>query len=387
MELLNFLNEHPNWEEILAASPYNLTIKRDGERVLLEYNQFLSDMSDTLCQQARGSIFRKNNEGKWIAISVGMYKFFNYGQPEAAVIDWNDPIYVSEKVDGSNIRLAYDHISGEWLCSTTGTIDAEKAALPGGTNFKSTFIRVLGGPVLYERLCAGLRKQYTYYFELVSHSNKIVVNYDKEAIYYLGCRDMITFEERGYSRTNNGLLIASFGIEVPKSFKLSSMDECIAAAQALGENVEGFVVCDARTYQRLKVKSPWYIAMHHMRGNGILTCRRVVEMWKADILDDYVGNFPEYTPYIHKVLDAIKDINTLLEGAWGFAMHFGGTRKDIAFRVNEIFTPMGASYIFARLDGKVQNGIEWLKKWPVRKLGDYVASQLDVTEYGVEDEN
>lgn len=387
MELLDFINSHESWEEQLTGAPYYILVKYQGPYVLLEYQQFVSDMTNILCQQARGSIFRKNDEGKWIAISIGMFKFFNYGQPEAAVIDWNDPVYVTEKVDGSNIRLAYDHIEGKWLCSTTGTIDAQKALLPNGRNFKSEFISVLGGPALYSKLCTALSKQYTYYFELVSRANKIVVNYDEEAIYYLGCRDMITFEERGYSRTNQALLISSFGIRTPKSYKLSSLNECVAAAEALGENAEGFVVCDAKTYQRVKVKSPWYVAMHHMRGNGILTSRRVCQMWREDLLDDYVGNFPEYNEFVEKVMDKIKEVASTLDFAWEEgASHFCGERKELAATINKIFTPLCATYVFARLDGKVQNGAEWLKKWPYRKLGDYIASQLDITEYGVEDE-
>lgn len=387
MELLDFLNEHENWEEILTNAPYYIIVKHDGPYVLLEYQQFASDMANILCQQARGSIFRQNYEGKWIAVSVGMYKFFNYGQLEAAEIDWSSAI-VSTKVDGSNIRLAYDHIAGQWLVNTTGTINAKKVELGGNHTSYSEFVRLIGGENKFAALCASLSKQYTYYFELVSYYNKIVVRYGEEAIYYIGCRDMITFNERPMA--DMPAVMKEYGIRAIPTYFLSSIDECIAAAEALGENNEGFVVTDAH-FNRLKVKTPWYVAMHHMRGGGVLTVRRVIELWTTDLLDDFVGNFPEYQEFVQTVMDKVVDVIEKYDEAYNMAMKMcdGLSRKEAAQKVNEIFTSRGTAYIFARMNGKVQNAAMYVfnnAKRSYRKFGDYIAAQLDITEYGVEEE-
>jgi len=387
MELLNFLNEHENWEEILTNAPYYLIVKHDGPYVLLEYQQFASDMANILCQQARGSIFRQNYEGKWIAISVGMFKFFNYGQIEAAEIDWASAV-VSTKVDGSNIRLAYDHIAGQWLLSTTGTIRANNVQLGSNRTFYSEFVRLIGGENKFAALCASLSKQYTYYFEMVSYFNKIVVRYGEEAIYYIGCRDMITFNERPMA--DMPAVMKEYGIRAIPTYFLSSIDECIAAAEALGENNEGFVVTDTH-FNRLKVKTPWYIAMHHMRGGGVLTVRRVIELWTTDLLDDFVGNFPEYQEFVQTVMDKVVDVIEKYDVAYNMAMKMcdGLSRKEAAQKINEIFTSRGAAYIFARMNGKVQNAAMYVfnnAKRSYRKFGDYIAAQLDTTEYGVEEE-
>jgi len=387
MKLLDFLNEHENWEEILTNAPYYLTVKRDEPYVLLDYQQFTSDMSNILCQQARGAIFRQNYEGKWIAISVGMYKFFNYGESEAAEIDWSSAV-VSTKVDGSNIRLAYDLIANQWLVSTTGTIRAEKAQICFGRTFYSEFVRLLGGESQFAAFCNSLSKQYTYYFELVSRYNKIVVHYDEEAIYYIGRRDMITFNERPMADMPQ--VMGEYGIRAIPIYLLSSMNECISAAEALGENAEGFVVTDAN-FNRLKVKTPWYVAMHHIRGNGILTVRRVIELWTTDLLDDFVGNFPEYKDFVHTVMDCVVKVIKGYDDSYDMAMKMcrGLTRKEMARKINEIFTSRAAAYIFARMDGKAQNAVLYVfnnARRSYRKFADYIAAQLDTTEYGVEED-
>lgn len=48
MKLLDFLNENSNWKEILTNPPYNITVKEDGEYILLKYSQIDSDLSNEL---------------------------------------------------------------------------------------------------------------------------------------------------------------------------------------------------------------------------------------------------------------------------------------------------------------------------------------------------
>ena len=118
MELLNFLNTHSDWEQLLAAAPYSLDIKRDGDYVLFSYNQFLSDMSLELVKEARGVIFRKEND-RWICVCYPFRKFFNWQESNADAIDWSKGVDVLEKIDGSLMKLWYDR--GEWHLSTNGT--------------------------------------------------------------------------------------------------------------------------------------------------------------------------------------------------------------------------------------------------------------------------
>ena len=45
MEVLKLMNTTPLWRDVLSADPYNITIKEDGEFVLLKYSQIDSDFN------------------------------------------------------------------------------------------------------------------------------------------------------------------------------------------------------------------------------------------------------------------------------------------------------------------------------------------------------
>ena len=85
-ELGLFCSAHENWEELLTQEPYNLKISEDGPYMMFKYNQLTSDFTNPMVQEARGIIFRK---GQWEnPVCWAFNKFFNYGEPTAADIDW-----------------------------------------------------------------------------------------------------------------------------------------------------------------------------------------------------------------------------------------------------------------------------------------------------------
>ena len=158
MLLVDFMaNCPPNWEEILSKPPYNLKITHDGPYVILKYQQFITDMSYTICKEARGAIFREYN-GYYIPISIAMTKFFNAAEHYADTekLDWSTAV-ITEKVDGSLMRLAYDEIAEAWLLSSNGSIYARDVTV-GDTNFEEIFISILVGQEQYQRLLSSLNK-------------------------------------------------------------------------------------------------------------------------------------------------------------------------------------------------------------------------------------
>jgi hypothetical protein len=46
-----------------------------------------------------------DEDNEWMPIAVPYYKFFNFGEPCAASIDWNSKVTVQEKLDGSLATL------------------------------------------------------------------------------------------------------------------------------------------------------------------------------------------------------------------------------------------------------------------------------------------
>lgn len=64
-----------------------------------------------------------------------------------------------------------------------------------------------------------LNKNFTYMFELVSPYTKIVIPYSETKLYHLATRDNTTFEE----------LETDIGVEKPKSYDISTIDDCVLA--------------------------------------------------------------------------------------------------------------------------------------------------------------
>ena len=79
MYLLDFMNCHKDWEQILSEPPYSLEIKHYNEYVLLKYNQFLSDFTIPEVLEARGPIFRLQ-DNRWICVCRAMDKFANFSE-------------------------------------------------------------------------------------------------------------------------------------------------------------------------------------------------------------------------------------------------------------------------------------------------------------------
>ena len=121
MKVLDLMNNNLDWEEILSNPPYSITIKRDGGYILLKYNQFLSDFSNPIVRECRGSIFYLRDDGLYECVCRAFDKFGNYGEEYTDEIDWSTA-QVQEKVDGSLIKVFYHNNS--WHVATNGTINA-----------------------------------------------------------------------------------------------------------------------------------------------------------------------------------------------------------------------------------------------------------------------
>lgn len=268
-----FCATHDNWAELLIQEPYCLQIKEDGDYIMFSYNQIRSDFNIGLVREARGIIFRK---GAWeVPVCWAFNKFGNYGESYAPEIDW-ETAFVSEKVDGSLMKVWWDN---EWHISTNGTIDAFKAPIHDVKmlNFGEYFMTAL--KKYYEKpseFFAGLETHRTYLFELVGPYNRVVVPHDEPDLYFLGARTNSSGEE--YYCTDlvaGSLCLGSF--KRPRQYALTSLADCLNAAETKSWDDEGFVVADAHG-NRVKIKSPAYVLAHFMRNNNVITRRHIIRV-------------------------------------------------------------------------------------------------------------
>ena len=295
-ELGKFCSKHENWEELLTAEPYYIKIKEDGPYVIFNYDQIRSDFTIPIVREARGIIFRK---GKWdYPVCWPFTKFFNFGEPTAAEIDWGTA-FVSEKVDGSLIKVWWD---GDWKISTNGTIDAFKAELSDvkynsfGTYFCDTIYEYYNR---FDDFTCRLDTDYTYMFELVGPYNRVVVPYEEPAIYFIGARDKTTGEE--FHCTN--VVAEALGMsrfKLPMQFKLDSLESCIEAVEAFGWDEEGFVVADAWG-NRVKIKSPAYVMAHYARNNNVINRKHLIKVILSNEVEEFLCYAEDYKEELEKI--------------------------------------------------------------------------------------
>lgn len=337
MKLLDFINTHDNWDDLLIAAPYKLTIKYKGAYVLFMYNQLESDMTLPEVLEARGSIFTWNEAAqKYECVCRPFDKFFNYGEVGASEIDWKSA-YIMEKVDGSLIKLWYH--KGGWHISTNGSIDAFDAKIADGKIypfdfgllFIGAFTRNGGGGKIPEFL-ERLDKRFTYMFELVSPETQLIVKYDEPAIYYLGKRCTETGVESGNRLETN--IMRQYGIKTPKVYPLRTLEDCVAAVENFSKQEEGFVVND-KYYNRVKIKSPAYLEAHRIHNNGLLTPRRIVNAIKFEVIDDiHAYAIDSDKRKIEEVVDTL--LNVCYRWEWDFAkISHVKSRGELAKRIKD----------------------------------------------------
>ena len=285
--LCRFLAEHPdNWDSLLTKE-YGIKVKREGNYAIFNYG-FGCNYADPVVQEARGIVLDTE------ALEVVCWpfrKFGNHNESYADPIAWSSA-RVQEKVDGSIIKLWHDKGKSGWQFSTNATLRAENA--PVGEFSRISFDALIRkadnfGSIPFE----ALDKDTTYIFELVSPDTQIVVPYETTTLYHIGTRHNLTGQESDID----------IGIRKPKMYPIHSLGECVETAIQLNQSnpdeimAEGFVVVDAH-WNRVKVKSPDYIAKHHLMQMKSIPKRECIQMLLSESpeIDMVCGANPELVP-------------------------------------------------------------------------------------------
>lgn len=352
MEVLDFMNTHDNWEDLLAQPPYCIKVRRDNGYILLKYSQFESDMTIPLVRECRGSIFYKNDNDKYECACYPFSKFGNVGENYVPDIDWESAV-VEEKIDGSLTKLFYHN--NRWNIATNGLPNAFLAEISDkDLSFGDLFHEALGGREQFKAFCSHLDPNETYMFELVSLASKLVVYYPETKLYYLGQRDMTTMQE---SKNYTGFM-KDYGVLCPKVYNIGTLEGCLEYVKSMTRNEEGFVVRD-KNFNRMKIKSPEYLIAFHMDNNGVITTKRIVKMLKNETIDDFLAYCPEYKNDVQSILDKLHNIARILDEYWDMASKHVETmtRKEFAMMVGKC---RASAYLFEKYDRPQTKAIDWI---------------------------
>ena len=363
LKVIEFMKSHKNWEELLTQAPYFLKIYRDevfGRKlVMIKYNAlFAVDFSIELVRECRGIII---DEDTLEPVVIPFFKFGNYGESYCPDIDWKSAV-ISEKRDGSLMKVV--KLGDNYLISSNGCIDAFKAELQGGLlcpykSFGELFMEAMG-----DRLSL-LKEGKTYMFELTSPYNRIVVPYDDVNIALIGIRDNKTLKEE---------LIFNSELKdhflTPKVYGFKTLDECIAAAKELPYSEEGYVVVD-KFFNRVKVKSLAYVNIHHLRGEGVMTVKRVLSLIRENEVEEVLTYFPEYKDLFDEYERKIDDLYKAYDFMWlSFSQLEFNSRKEIALFLQGAKDVYDMGFIFKMLDGKIKDSRDFFADMPLDKFID-----------------
>lgn len=343
--ICNFINENPNnWRELI--SEMGIMVK-DDPSPLNPYSIFNygigADFTNPIVQEARGIII---DTEKLEVVCWPFRKFGKYNESYADEIDWNTA-RVQEKIDGSIIKLWYDHRGGGWNFSTNGMIDARNAYCD--EDHKITFLDLIRSTDTYGILHHfmimkdgyGLNRHLTYIFELVTPNNQVVIKHTCNTMYHIGTRNNITGEELIFDIPN---------VKKPMEFPINNLEGCIDAVEFHNINhdtgkismcdFEGFVVVDAN-WNRIKVKSPIYSILHNILNNGDVSKMKLVEIIDKDMIDigsiasDFTDRGHWLYYYGYKYTEVMYQMNSFLNIIRKIYNENGKDRKDIAMRIKK----------------------------------------------------
>lgn len=303
-----------------------IIVREEGDYIVLNYTIHLSPKTNPFVSQCRGIILNKYT---YDVVCLPFDRFFNYGENNAGTnLDWKkNKIKVMEKVDGSLIKIWYD--KGKWNISTRGTVycNSYNVSLAGLT-FEKLVLNAFGVLSIedFQENFKDANKELTHLFELTSPQSRVVTDYgSKPAMHYLASRN-----------TQTGLYSSECfsGIKYRNSkvFDLNTVEDCFTASKELDNLQEGFVVY-VNEVPSFKIKSPQYVAVHHIRGEG-LTSKRICELVFIEEHEEYLNYFPEDRKYFTPYLDKYQEILSNIEHKYEEVKDIKG-QKDFAFAVKD----------------------------------------------------
>lgn len=328
--------------------------------ISLKYDQIHSPMHEPLVQECRGLIL--NEEDNWGVIARPFDKFFNYGEPLAADIRW-DRSYATEKLDGS-LMIFYSYNEG-WQVGTSGTPDAS-GEVEGHPyfNYEDLFwytFDLQGLEVPGEE-----HVDFTFMFELTSPFNRVVVNYSEPRLTLIGVRHNRNGEEIGIVGLRDYA-----GFPCVRSFNLRDLKILLDTFKTMDPlQQEGYVVMDGY-FRRVKVKHPGYVALHHLRGNGTPSAKRILELILLGETDEVLVNFPEWKGLFNEIREKLDTLAATLKNQYKAIAH---EESQKLFAYGALATPV-PSILFSLRKGKIATVEDGFRQMQPQKLIEVLGLQ------------
>lgn len=366
LAIVRYIKEHGLSK---AINDFKLKSTIYDKKILLKYDQLESPMGFEEVQDCRGLILEKDT---WKVLSLGLRKFFNYGEGHAAKIDLNSSRCLFKK-DGTFTQLYFDWNKNEWCVGTTGTAEAE-----GEVNnmLGTTFSDLFWGVVEFD--LSELDKNLVYVFELCTPENIVVTPHITYSITLLMIRDRVTLEEIPYELLGN--YSKSLGVELIESINMvaTSLEDIKNSFNGVPFSFEGYVIID-KNFNRVKIKNPAYLAAHMLKGKSGF--HHILDIIKTGETGEFISTFPNRHDEIIKLETAYNQIINRLNNIWVVIQSKSySNRKEMAEDVFKITSENNvkqfSSVFFSLIDGKTLDIKEYIFNYDNKKLYEYIKSNL-----------
>lgn len=292
MKTIEFLKANGgDFNKLNEAFGIKVKLYPEDKLAVLNYDQIESPKTNKIVMECRGLILDYDLN----VVCRPFDRFFNYGEAGTDDYDFADYTF-HQKKDGSLIKVYYWNDS--WRIATRGTAFAESDVGGHGITFEQLTLRAAGCKDMVEFQEACIRSDLyvgtTYLFELTAIENRVVTRYHVPELTLLACRN----------NSNGWFCDTSIYEAGPIDFWVSNiqesftLEEAIEASKTLGNLEEGFVGYDMFGVPRIKIKSPMYVQIHHIRDNGSLQPKRVASMVLSGEVEEYLAYFEEDREFI-----------------------------------------------------------------------------------------
>lgn len=321
--------------------------------VLFKYDQINSPKTHPIVKECRGLILDENDD--WKVICFPYSRFYNYSESGSDEIDWSSA-RVYDKVDGSLMTLYY--YDNQWQVSSSGTPDASgNISDISSSTFKDLFWKTwneMGYTLDYAN------KNYCYMFELCTPYNRIVVHHKTPKIVLHGARDLRSLKESNpivEAHKNNW--------ECVKTYNLQSWEDIIKVSKELDPmKSEGFVVCDCE-YNRVKVKSPQYVALSHIRDS--FSVRRMIEIIRTNEHAEFLSYFEEFKDMFNEIKPKFEYLVGKIEGFYEAIKHIEERKEFAMIAKSQKFSAILFGIKFGSMssvrEALVNTNIKVLEEW------------------------
>ncbi len=289
---------------------FKLKFKEYNGKILLKYDQLISPtfMGLPEMQDCRGLILEMDT---WKVMSLAFRKFFNSQESNAAKIDWNTAS-VLEKLDGTMMQVYWDWNKKVWFAATTGTAEGEgEVNNKNGTTFNELFWDTLNNKYTFNECL--LDKNHIYVFELTTPYNIVVKPHGESSATILTVRNRETLIE--LSGKDLEMAAISLGLPLVKKFDLNAKDvgTLLRTFEGMPWSEEGYVVVDAN-FNRVKIKNPAYLAVHHLKGKTAE--HNILTIVKTNEIEEFASTFPERKEELYKLKENYDNLVDKLNLLW-----------------------------------------------------------------------